>query len=98
MTVSERKSKAKRLLALIGDFVEVILKTMTRMDTSNDSLLLNNTVVGYVVDVDESFLYLGETMNGYSNLIDLDEVGKIELVENIPEELLTHISEDDSVH
>ncbi|PCI45918.1 MAG: hypothetical protein COB41_00580 [Proteobacteria bacterium] len=98
MNIAARKNKSKRLLLLIGDFIEVTLKTMTKMSTINEALSMTNTVSGYVIDVDESFLYLGHDMTGYSDLIELEEVGKISIVEDIPEELLAEIPGDDHVH
>jgi len=99
MTLAERKVKAKALEKLLGDFIEIRLKTMTNMETTHDEMLkMSNHMAGYVIDIDECFIYLGEDPSGFTEMIDLDEVGTVSVKEDIPEELLTIVKADDSVH
>lgn len=99
MTLSERKSKSKRLLNIVGNYVEILLKTITRIESFGEDInVSSNLLQGYLVDVDESYVYVGEELGSYVAMIDLNEIGMITIKEDIPEELLTIIPGDDSVH
>lgn len=98
MNATDRKKKVKALTKLLGDFVEVNFKSISRMETLGDQLSVSNSTSGYVIDVDDCFLYLGENPDGFSTMVDIEEVGVINIREEIPEELMVIIRGDDSVH
>ena len=99
MTAAERKKRAKVLEKFLGEFVIIELKNISSIEGSSiDTLVVKNAETGYVIDVDEFYMYLGETPEGYDTAIELEEVGKIKIIEEIPEELMTFVPEDENVH
>lgn len=98
VNATDRKKKVKALQKLLGDFIEISYKTISNMETIEDQLKISNSISGYVIDVDDFYIYLGDNPDGYSILVDLEEIGSIQIREDIPEELMTIIRGDDSVH
>lgn len=91
MTFKQRQQKAKELKGLIGEYIEFTLKSLAIIDVismnEDEKIQLSNTVHGVLIDVSPYFVYIGEDMNkGYTDMIELDEIGRFGLVEkNIPD-------------
>ena len=99
MTQAERKRRAKSLEGFLGELVSIQLKNLNTIEgDSIDTLCINNAVLGYCIDIDEFYIYLGESPEGYDTAVELDEVGLVKILENVPEELVTFVPEDENVH
>jgi len=91
MAISRAKKKAKEFDELIGDFVQVRLKNMSILNQNEHGVEMTTAYEGYLLNVTEFYMYIGETENHYSVMIDIEEVGLVSILEDIPEELITDL-------
>jgi len=99
MTAKDRKQRAEELRTFSGEFVELSLKTTSMAEAVNqDITMVSNITIGYVIEVSDFYLFLGETPEGFNSAIEIEEISRIQMIDNVPEELKTFIGDDDSVH
>lgn len=103
MTRLERKQRAKELEAFLGEYVTIPLKNINLMGPESladslEGLLTSSAVEGYVIDISENYIYLGETPDGFDTAISIDEIGLIKGIDNVPEELKVYVPEGEDVH
>lgn len=98
MALSDRKKKSERLRPFLGEFVNIYLNNSKMVDETNpDQPMVSAVVQGYVIDVDESFMYLGPTPEDYVAAVDLGEIGVIAMSSEEIESMPTP-TPDDEVH
>ena len=99
MNQIQRKKRARYLEYFLGDYVSIQLKNMTIVEgLDNETISINNSITGYVTDVNDYYIYLGDKLEEYHTAIEIDEVGIIKIIEVIPPELQVVVPEDKNVH
>lgn len=102
MTSNDRKAIAKELRQLIGERVELTLKTIVMLDVINmngeEKLQMKNIIQGYIIAVSPYFIYMGENPDsGYTDLIEIEQVGRYGIISDEEVINLTHDS-DGAIH
>lgn len=71
----------------MGELVQVICKTIVKQVEQNDEMVkeLNEPVVfeGYLLDVDDTYLFLGDNTNEVCSAIKKEEVSSVHITKSI---------------
>lgn len=93
MTAKERADRAKELVDLIGEFVEITLRDSTIREADDHAILVTNVTTGYIIDVSPFYMFLGESLDGYCEVIEIDNVSRLRIVDDIVDEF-PHVTND----
>lgn len=97
MDLIDRKKKAKELQELVGEFVEIRLRSLDMLDISDPDSATITPLDGYIAQVTENYIYLGDELDEYNTLINIDDIKVIKIVDSLPEEL-KQLLEGENVH
>lgn len=101
--MAKKTTRKDEYMEYIGEYVTLNLKDcMTIVNDGEGNTVKMGFVEGFVVDVSDTHLRMGETpeKEGYTTSIDFDVIGVIQLNdENIMGNLMANVpSEDEDVH
>lgn len=84
------KSKHRELKELIGNYVKLQLRDVKLYERIPELQIagFSPEVEGYIVDVTPNFVYIGEDLEHYNILVELDSVGFITITDPLEDELI----------
>lgn len=76
-----RTSKKTIFDDLIGERLIIFIKhTMVLSDfSSKHEKITSNALSGYLLDVNDKYIFMGKDMEGYTTIIAIDEIGVIQI-------------------
>lgn len=91
--------RSKELSEIIGEYVRIHFKGNGPTTEIAEIGALVQGLEGYVIDVTDNFMYIGNDLNnGYNAIIDVDNINLIEITQPTPQELLVVRDPDEEVH